>query len=64
MKSHPAEQSSNAHRVVQGDQSVAQKIGASWEVIQYVLQIKTLSKNNPSSQRQDWLKIERDNEVG
>ena len=32
-------------------------------MIQYVLQIKILSKDTPSFQRRDWLKNERDNEV-
>ena len=33
------------------------------QMIQYVFQIKTLSKDTPSFQRQDWLKNERNNEV-
>ena len=33
------------------------------QVMQYVFQIKTLSKDIPIFQRQDWLKTERDNEV-
>ena len=32
-------------------------------MIQYVFQIKTLSKDTPSFQRWGWLKNERDNEV-
>ena len=32
-------------------------------VIQYAFQIKNLSKDTPSFQRQDWLKSERANEV-
>ena len=35
----------------------------SFKMIQYIFQIKILSKDFPSFQRQDWLKNERDNEV-
>ena len=33
------------------------------QMIQYIFQIKILSKNTPTFHRWDWLKNERDNEV-
>ena len=38
-------------------------IGVQIQMIQYVFQIKTLSKDTPSFQRRDWLKNERDNKI-
>ena len=32
-------------------------------MMQYVYQVKTLSRDTPGLQKQDWLKNERDNEV-
>ena len=37
--------------------------GVQLQKIQYIFQIKILSKDTPSFQRQDWLKNEGDNEV-
>ena len=38
-------------------------IGVQLQVIQYVFQIKTLSRVTPGSQTRDWLKNKRENEV-
>ena len=38
-------------------------MGVQLQVIQYVFQIGTLSKETLSFQSQDWLKSERENEV-
>ena len=38
-------------------------IGVRLQIIQYVFQIKTLSKDTSSFQKQNWSKNERDNKV-
>ena len=38
-------------------------IGVQFQMMQYVYQVKTLSRDTPGFQKQDWLKNERDNEV-